>query len=98
MAAGVLPKPGTQYGPCDARGSCEHRDCRAIVREAISICRICRRAIGYDTRFYQERADRHPRGWPEMPLTDTAGNGYILVHAVCAEREAEAKRTVPMEG
>lgn len=92
MAAGVLQKPGTKYGPCDAKGSCQHEDCRSTVREAISICRICHKPIGYETEFYEERADRHPNGWPEMPLKDSAGNGYILVHSVCLWAEVEKAR------
>lgn len=50
MAAGSIPKPGTQYGPC--AGSCEHRDCAAMWRVMDSICHHCGSRIGYDKNFY----------------------------------------------
>jgi hypothetical protein len=56
MAAGILPVPGTEYGPCDT--DCKHEDC-AVTREmAVSLCTICEKVIGYGNRFYAET--RHP--------------------------------------
>ena len=52
MAAGVMPAPGTEYGPCE--DECQHRDCAATRERAAFICRYCGEPIGYDTRFYIE--------------------------------------------
>lgn len=52
MAAGILPKPGSKYGPCKKK--CEHIDCQRTRFEAWSKCRICNEAIGYNVRFYRE--------------------------------------------
>lgn len=52
MAAGRLPAPGTPFGPCT--DPCQHIDCAATRRDAASLCRICTREIGYETRFYAE--------------------------------------------
>lgn len=51
MAAGVLPAPGTEYGPCDTP-ECGHRDCEATRETAVSLCSWCDEPIGYDTRYY----------------------------------------------
>jgi hypothetical protein len=50
MAASRLPKPGSQLGPC--RHACTHRDCAASRTMAATICRFCRKPVGYETRFY----------------------------------------------
>ena len=50
MAAGVLPKIGTKYGPCE--GECQHKDCALNRKMAEAPCKICGEPIGYDTRFY----------------------------------------------
>ena len=52
MAAGMLSKPGSEYGPC--AGECDHTDCAATRRMAETPCRICKEPIGYDRRFYRE--------------------------------------------
>ncbi len=52
MAAGTLPKPGTQYGPCKAK--CTHRDCAQTRAISAAACTICAKPIGYDKRFYTE--------------------------------------------
>jgi hypothetical protein len=75
MAAGVIPAPGTEYGPCAT--PCAHRDCGRSRKDAALPCRICKEPIGYSTRYYQENDD---------------ANGYALVHAACAEDEAERGR------
>jgi hypothetical protein len=54
MAAGILSKPGTEYGPCAKE--CQHTDCRKTREMAEARCTICRKPIGYDTRFYAARA------------------------------------------
>lgn len=69
MAAGSLPAPGTEYGPCVE--ACEHRDCAATRRMLEAPCRICGEPIGHERRFYDE-TDR-----------DTAPAQLVLVHAVC---------------
>ena len=53
MAAGILPEPGTKYGPCVEQ--CNHRDCEMTREMAKSLCTVCGTEIGYDTRFYQTR-------------------------------------------
>lgn len=51
MAAGRLPTPGSEYGPCEA--ACQHTDCKLTRDEAESPCSICDKAIGFDVRFYK---------------------------------------------
>ena len=51
MAAGILPRPGSRLGPCRR---CAHRDCRETRSLAVSRCRFCGDAIGYDVRFYRD--------------------------------------------
>ncbi len=51
MAAGILPSPGTELGPC--KDACEHRDCATTREMAGSVCHWCAKEIGYDVRFYQ---------------------------------------------
>jgi hypothetical protein len=53
MAAGVLPKPGSKFGPC--RAACKHRDCQQTKRDAFTVCRFCSQSIGYDVRFVRAR-------------------------------------------
>jgi len=55
MAAGILSKPGTEYGPC--AGRCNHKDCAEVRQMAAATCRICRGTIGYDRRFYDESGE-----------------------------------------
>lgn len=56
MAAGRLPAPGTDLGPCV--GNCLHTDCAATRAQAHEICHFCRNQIGYETRFYVEATTR----------------------------------------
>ena len=51
MAAGRLPFPGTEYGPCST--PCEHKDCKATEQMSEMKCSYCEKPIGYETRFYQ---------------------------------------------
>jgi hypothetical protein len=51
MAAGTLPRPGTEYGPCE--DDCEHTDCEATKTQAANECPLCHIQIGYGIRFYQ---------------------------------------------
>jgi hypothetical protein len=53
MATGVLPKPGTKWGPCE--DGCIHKDCTQTRAMAIAICGLCPEQIGYDTEFYDDR-------------------------------------------
>jgi hypothetical protein len=52
MAATVLPKPGSEFGPCAE--PCQHTDCAETRRQAATICDLCPEPIGYDRRFYQK--------------------------------------------
>ncbi len=52
MAAGTLPEPGTEYGPCAE--PCKHTDCAATREMVTATCRFCLEPIGYDRRFYRE--------------------------------------------
>ena len=84
MAAGILPRPGTEYGPCeqppggfldDRLATCGHRDCAATRRDAATICHLCGKPIGYDVRFYS------------LLVTNRT-----LTHATCEENADEAER------
>lgn len=75
MAAGILSKPGAEYGPCvDA---CEHLDCKSMRERAESICPLCQKPIGYERRFYYITPD----------LLAGIEEGYG--HAVCVEEVIE---------
>lgn len=52
MAAGILNKPGTDFGPCE--GDCKHLDCAETRKVAKELCDICKEPIGYDKRFFQK--------------------------------------------
>lgn len=80
MAAGVIPDPGTEHGPCGPReADCSHRDCAAMRRGAACVCPACEKAIGYDRRYYANGGPKDDQ--PE--------------HAVCLEdridREQKAR-------
>jgi len=51
MAAGRLPTPGTEYGPC-ADTTCQHLDCKATRQLAERVCKYCLEPIGYERGFY----------------------------------------------
>jgi hypothetical protein len=51
MAAGRLPEPGTEFGPCIE--PCKHRDCLASRQMAEAICPECKKPIGYGVGFYK---------------------------------------------
>lgn len=52
MAAGRLPAPGTELGPCVP--SCGHTDCAETRTMAATSCFLCGKPIGYETSLYQE--------------------------------------------
>jgi hypothetical protein len=79
MAAGRLPEPGTEFGPCEH--DCEHKDCAETVAMAASICWRCERPIGFKRRFYRMQ-DGSEAG--------ASGESY-LVHAGCEEDAIEAE-------
>ena len=67
MAAGRIAKPGSRNGPClpdpdssvDYFGDatmCSHVDCKANRTAAASLCPVCLKPIGYETRFYRSGA------------------------------------------
>jgi hypothetical protein len=80
MAAGWLSPPGTQYGPCE--GTCHHSDCAEWRLMAASVCRLCEKNIGYDTRFYKD---------PETRDKPMALRRYV--HAFCVEHAIRQERT-----
>jgi len=57
MAAAILSTPGTQFGPCAE--PCQHSDCSTIRMIAETVCRFCDKAIGFDTRFYNDNEYVH---------------------------------------
>lgn len=53
MAAGSLPAPGSEMGPC-LDENCGHRDCKATREMAAQDCTICGGIIGYNARFFRD--------------------------------------------
>ena len=51
MAAGILPIPGSKFGPCKA--PCKHIDCAETRSRAESTCLYCQKPVGYNVRVYQ---------------------------------------------
>jgi len=49
MAPGIVPTPGTMYGPC--AWECTHMLCAHGRKTAMAICHLCGKPIGYDTEF-----------------------------------------------
>mgnify|MGYP000847689096 CR=1 FL=1 len=79
MAAGILQKPGSKFGPCGE--ACRHLDCADTRKIAATECPYCSKPIGYGRLFYQttdpERSDRkHIVGYE---------------HADCAEDAADVR-------
>lgn len=56
MAYGVLPAPGSTYGPCE--GECHHIDCAHLREMAETICHLCNEPIGYGVAFQEDEQDR----------------------------------------
>ncbi len=73
-AAPPLPKPGTEYGPCEE--ACEHSDCLAMLRTATELCLHCNEPIGYESRWFDM-----------TPLEEPVPK--IYAHAVCVFKDAE---------
>lgn len=76
MAAGTLPLPGTEFGPC--ADDCAHRDCAETRAMAATTCWRCEQPIGYDRAFYRMN-----------PGSEAAAGESYLVHAGCEEAAAE---------
>jgi hypothetical protein len=74
MAAGRLPMPGSEYGPCQSP-QCGHKDCSETRSLAKLKCRYCKKSIGFERRFYFLPSKVSTRG--------------ELVHAVCYEEHVE---------
>jgi len=84
MAAGTLPKPGSNYGPCwDAvlGDVCRHPDCAETRVMAAQVCRLCKERIGYERRYYVD-PDSEGKSVQEREL----------VHAACLEDYYAAKQ------
>jgi len=76
MAAGHLPKPGTELGPC-LDEACGHIDCAATRAMAAAVCHFCQTPIGYD------------RGFVHDPDSQETQNIKRLVHFDCLYRFLE---------
>ena len=50
MAAAIVGKPGSKYGPCIE--VCKHTDCAESRAYACAVCTICGDVIGYERRYY----------------------------------------------
>ena len=50
MAAGSIPAPGSELGPCEEE--CRHIDCAQSRAMAASVCTLCLFPIGYGVLFY----------------------------------------------
>jgi len=57
MAAGILPSPGEQFGPCAEL--CQHSDCKSTRIIAETLCRFCANPIGFNRRFYNDNGYVH---------------------------------------
>ncbi len=79
MAASILPKPGTEVGPCISL--CKHKDCAETRRMAEAECSCCGKPIGYDVRFYD--------------LINPMGRAKGLTHFLCAVNEREPVKPKP---
>lgn len=53
MAAAIIPKPGTKFGPC--KKACNHIDCKANRTTAESVCGFCSTPIGFETLYYVDQ-------------------------------------------
>lgn len=51
MAGGILPPPGSRYGPCLDTACC-HKDCEFTRLQAACVCKYCGQPIGYEADFY----------------------------------------------
>jgi hypothetical protein len=49
MAASLIAKPGTKFGPC--KDACEHVDCRQSRELVNTCCFFCHSRIGYNKMF-----------------------------------------------
>ncbi len=63
MAAGTLPRPGTELGPCEEE--CQHTDCAETHRMAAQLCTICGEPISYETPFFRASGD-----WQQLTHAD----------------------------
>lgn len=91
MPASLIPRPGTQIGPCDKTASCGHDDCKQTVADAASLCPKCGKPIGYDHRafYYHGNNPDDRKKWPESAwvaasVVNASGAPLLLVHEECA--------------
>lgn len=90
MPAALIPRPGTEIGPCDKNASCGHADCKQTVADAASICPKCNAPIGYDRPafYYHGNNPDDRRKWPEAvwaaaSVVNASGAPLVLVHEEC---------------
>ena len=80
-----LPKPGEkepggrEIGVC-VDDACGHKDCDQTRADAKSICRICKKEVGYDTNFFYEET-KHG--------VNDGFKYHTLVHASCLYDEVK---------
>lgn len=79
MAAGRLPKPGTDFGPC-VDPACGHIDCAQTRLMAENLCRYCGKQVGYETRFYT------------IDVSNGEEKVKTTVHALCHEEALESEQ------
>ncbi len=73
MAPGLIPRPGTDYGPCSE--PCRHIDCQQTRHDAAAVCPHCRQPIGYDRPFYRQAGELAHASCAELAAEElTAAN------------------------
>lgn len=78
MAAGRLPAPGIEFGPCIDQ-ACGHIDCAQTREMAENLCKYCLKPVGYETRFY-------------LINVESSRPTKMTVHASCYEEAIEEER------
>ena len=88
VAAGAISSPGSHaWSTCSV--ACYHRDCAINRSITASPCQICKKPIGWDERFYDQRSIEEK----QADETLEAGITAAFVHADCLEDQAELDRT-----
>ena len=69
MPAGILQKPGDEFGPCI--GPCVHKPCREVRVKAGTKCVYCDLPIGYGVRFTMDE-----QGVVHEDCAESGAQGY----------------------
>ena len=75
MSAVMIERPGVGLGPCL---KCEHEDCAENRQLAASRCDICKKPLGYDTKFFMDPVDDKPN--------------FRKTHMLCRVKEIESNK------